>query len=343
MTVAEGLKVPVSRHFKYTQIGVRGRYAAIDMYGTFLTTEAPGVGFFVKSSDSHSYRKFVNEYKKAQKQNLWTLIAKKEPSYDRQIARVEKAMNECKDEEKAKILAAYQSTLYTAKESEMLERIVQGVKDKMGRRTNKMYVSVISHYKSRIATLDHDIRATQANIKNGLSEEELNRWGEVVDKFHLLVDSRRLWSVEKGGMDSSNAYIQVFADMGIFDFIQSPFDTPILRDHNGLHYYFYPMGIIRARSSVDFDVISYKQLTFSASVVDLNTLTGDFNIMSRLSTKSKKSKKNQHTDAVGALYGQCKGNVLGRMEIPELDLAFYCNHTGPTMDFVNALNGFLGR
>lgn len=343
MTVADGMRVPVSRHFRYSQIGVRGRYAAIDMYGAFLTTDAPGVGFFMKSSDSHSYRKFVNEYKQKQKQNFWTLISGKEPNFDRQIKLVEGALETCSnDPEKAKILATYQSCLYIAKEAEMLERIVQGIKDKMGSHTNKLYVSVVSHYKSRIATLDHDIRAAQINVKNGMDEAKLASWGNVVDQFHQLVDARRVWSVKKGGVESPDAFVQVFADMGIFDFVQSPFDTPILRDYNGTHYYFYPSGIVRARSSVDFDMIPYHELTVKASVVDLNSLSGGVDFTMTQAGKNK-NKKYAHSDVVSSLYGQTRGNTLGALSFPELDLTFLCNHVGPTKDFADALNKYLER
>ena len=140
----------------------------------------------------------------------------------------------------------------------------------MGHRPNKTLTSILSHYKSRIATLQHEVKSAQININEFMNGEALAEWGHVVEEFGKLVDSRRLWHVEYDG--SRCYYHQVFFDMGIFDFVQSPFDTPVMRDSSGTHYYLYPTGLIKAQSSVDFEMIPIEDLNLEYGVVDLNTL-----------------------------------------------------------------------
>lgn len=335
-TVAEGLRVPVSRHYFYSTFGVRGRYATIDQLGTFVTLDTPGTGFFAHASDSHSYQHFVAECRKKQKQNFWTLITHKEPNYAREQHLVESVLNKTDDVHKKIILEHYLNCLIIGKEAEEMERIIRAVKDKMKRSRKSYHTSVISHYKSQIATLEHDISASRLNVKDGMDESTLKLWETVVDKFEVVVNARRLWSVEAGGTHVPDVYHQVFADMGVFDFINSPFDTPIIRDHRNNTYYLFPKALIRARSSVDFDIIPLDTLTFQFVSVDINTLVN-------YKTNAPKHKKNGHGkphDAVSNLYGMCHGQLVGEIYVPEIDLRLLCNRKESAEEFVRAINDF---
>lgn len=334
MTVAEGLRVPVSSHFYYSTFAVRGRYDSGAHLGGYVCEGTPGTGFFVRNTESHSYRRFVSALKKGQQQNLLTLLFGKEPSFKKEYKRVEDAFANVTNEKVKQILSSYQNVISLAKEEEQLQRIVRAVKDKMGNHPNKSLVSVISHYKSSIAGLERDVRSAQINYSNKMGEEEQKAWTKVVDAFHLLVESRRLWSVFLD--EGTPAYQQVFFDMGIFDYIQSPGDTPVMRDYEGLHYYLYPDGMVVARSSVDFDFYKWADVDFEFNVVDISTLAVRPQFDSH-SHKHKGKHKQASTDALSTLYGMSRAQVVGEIYIPKLDRRFYVNRTGPAEDFVKAV------
>lgn len=336
MTVADGVRLPVSRHFYYSTFGVRSRHDNIARTGNYVCSGTPGTGFFIHSSESHSYRRFVNEKRNKLNQNLLTLLLRKEPNFDRELKRVNEAYAKMTDEDRTRILSSYQNVLALAKEEELLQRVVRGIKDKMGNRPNKMMVSILSHYKSSIATLEHDVKGTQIQSGAGMDEASLAAWEKVVEAFQALVESRRVWSVYLDG--DAQAYEQVFFDMGIFDYIQAPDDTPMMRDHQGMQYYLYPKGLIAARSSVDFDVYHWKDLDMQFHVVDITTLAVRPNFNSHHS--GKKKKRHSHTDALSTLYGTTRAQVVGEITIPKLNLRFFVNHTGPAEDFVKALNAY---
>lgn len=336
MRVADNLTLPVSRHFFYSLFGVRGRYDNVMRTGNYICSGTPGTGFFAHSSESHSYHKFVSESKAKLKQTPLTLILGKEPDFDKEKVRIEQAINSDPDPEKKRILSHYVNVVTLAKEEELLQRIVRAIKDRIGNKPNQYLVSILSHYKSSIATLEHDVRAAQINVQNNVLAEHMLQWEKVVNAFHLIISSRRVWSVFSDG--GEDAYQQVFFDLGIFDYIQSPYDTPVMRDHDNIHYYLYPQGIIKARSSVDFDCMSWDNIDVEFNVVDISTLAvrPQFN-------GGKKKKSSKYTDALSTLYGTTRTQVVGEFSFPQLKLRFFTNHTGPAKDFVDELNSFLGR
>ena len=336
MTVAEDLRVPVSRHFFYSIFGVRGRYDQMSHNNNFVCDPISGTGFFMRSTESHSYRRFVNAIRDKQKQNLFTLLFRKEPNFDRESALVEEAFAKVKNDEERHILSSYQNVLGLAKEEELLQRIVRAIKDKMGGHPNKALVSVLSHYKSSIAGLERDVRSTQIDFRKTLTEEQQADWAKVIETFHLLVESRRVWSVYTE--DGTPAYQQVFFDMGIFDYIQVPGDTPVMRDHNGMCYYVLPTGLVAARSTVDFDVLPWNEVDIQYKVVDISTLA----VRPQFESHSHKHKKHSHkqTDALSTLYGTTRAQVVGELYFPQLDLRFFVNHTGPAEDFARAIGNW---
>ncbi|MBP5547884.1 MAG: hypothetical protein J6X58_03205 [Bacteroidales bacterium] len=333
LTVADGLRLPVSGHFYYSTFAVRGRYDNSSLFSAFVCEGTPGTGFFVRNTESHSYRRFVDKCRAKNKQNLLTFILRKEPDFDKEYQRIEQVFSNLDDERKRNILASYQNVVSMAKDEEILQRIVRAIKDKMGNHPKKSLVSVLTHYKSSIASMERDVRSVQINYNKTLSDGQKEEWAKVVEAFHNIVNARRVWSVYLE--DNNPAYEQVFFDMGIFDYIQSPGDTPVMRDHRDLHYYLYPDCLVRARSSVDFDFYSWNEVEFSFSVVDISTLA----VRPRFDSH-KRHKHGDHSDALSTLYGVTRQQVVGEIYCPALDLRFFVNHTGPAEDFVKAVNAW---
>lgn len=337
LTVAEGLRLPVQRHFYYSTFGVRGRHDNTALLSAFVCEDKPGTGFFVRNTESHSYRRFVSACRKKNEQNLLTLLLHKEPDFDKEYELVNKTFETVTDPIARNILSCYQNVLGMAKEEEELQRIVRALKDRIHEHPDKGLVSVMTHYKSSIASLERDVRSAQLNVGKTMSEEQQAEWAKVVENFHKLIDARRVWSVSLE--DGSPSYTQVFFDLGVFDYIQSPGGTLVMRDHKGIRYYLYPSYIVAARSSVDFDVYQLKDIEMKFSVVDISTLA----VRPHFNSHSRKSKRHVSHDALSTLYGTSNQQVMGEIIIPKLDLRFYVNRTGPAEDFIKAYDAYVKR
>lgn len=335
MRLADGSRVRISLFEADTYFGVRNKYQVVVKKGMFLSPDTPGSGFFVRDSDSHSYREFCRELRKKKKHSLWKLVTGKEATIAKEIGKVEKALTKSAGTGMTPVLTHYQDVLYMARQEEFLQRIMEGIKVKMkGKKGTSQYARTLTQYKSRAHTMGREVLSRQINISTYTPAEVLEQWQKVVEAFNICIDSRRVWQVV--ATEGDPFYMPVFFDMGIFDYIQSPFDTPIMRDSEGNHYYLYPDAIIRARSSVDFDVIPMKELSFEFAPVNLNML--DDSITEAVAYKRHNRK--MKGDSLASLFGMCHHQHVGQILIPELNLTFYVSKPSRAEQFVNALNEY---
>ena len=305
--VTEGLYIKHSNHFFYTDFGVRDGGAHHYSGRRYVNTGVPGTGFVERESESHSYHKFVRSIIANQKPNYWHMLLGMEPSYQKELKRARLALASADDPLKRQILDCYVNALSVGATEERLERIVRGIKDKIGHKSNKFLVSVMSHYKNKISQLGHDMRSVELHVKDTCTEEQYEAYTRMVEAFSKVADCRRVWHANE---KTREVYQQVFFDMGIFDFIRSDDYLPILRDSNGVHYYLLPTAMIVARSTVDFDILPLKKLTIVCQELAIQETVEV--ISSRL------------------------GDAASMVRIPELNLSWYFNHVRPIMHFVGA-------
>ena len=305
--VTEGLFINLSNHFYYTDFGVRDGGEHHYSGRRYINSGVPGTGFLERESDSHSYHNFVRSIVARQKPKYWRLLLNMEPSYQKELKRAKTALATASDPMKRRILDCYVNALTVGATEERLERIVRGIKDKIGHKSNKFLVSVMSHYKNKISQLGHDMRSVELHVKDTCSEEQYEAYLRMVEAYRKVADCRRVWHANE---NTREVYQQVFFDMGIFDFIRSDDFLPMLRDSNGVSYYLLPTVMIVARDSVDFDIVPLKGLTIVCQELAIQE-TVDV-ISSRL------------------------GDAASMVRIPELNLTWYFNHVRPIMHFVGA-------
>ena len=305
--VTEGLYIKRSEHFFYSDFGVRDTATHGHSGRRYICTGVPGTGFIERESESHSYHQYVRKLVAKQKPSYWRLLLGKEPSYKKELERAQKALAQASDPLKRQILDCYVNALHVGANEERIERIVRGIKDKIGHKSNKFLVSVMSHYKNKINQLGHDMRSVQLNVKDTCEPEQYEAYLKMCEAFEKVAGCRRVWfNNEK----SREVYQQVFFDMGIFDFIRSDNLLPIARDSRGVTYYLLPTHMIVARDTVDFDLVPLKELTIVCQELAIQETTEV--ISSRL------------------------GDAASMVRIPSLNLTWYFNHVRPIMHFVGA-------
>jgi hypothetical protein len=273
----------------------------------YINTGVPGTGFIERESERHSYHEFVRKYQKKQKQTYWTMLMGLEPSYNKELERARVALSQADGHLKRQILDCYVNALSIGRNEERIERIVRGIKDKIGHRSNKFLVSVLSHYKGKISQLENDMNAVELHLENSCTPEQYEAYLDLVEKFAAVAACRRIRHFNESTREK---YVQVYFDLGIFDFIRSDDFLPMLRDSNGVNYYLLPTVMIVARDSVDFDIVPLKGLTIVCQELAIQE-TVDV-ISSRL------------------------GDAASMVRIPELNLTWYFNHVRPIMHFVGA-------
>lgn len=305
--VTEGLYIRLPQHFYYTDFGVRSTGEMRYSGRRYVNAGVPGTGFIERESESHSYRQFVRNQLKKQKPNYLKLLFRCEPSYKREQERARVALAASQDPTKRLIFDAYVNALAVGRTEERLERIVRGIKDKIGHKSNKFLVSVLSHYKNKINQLEHDMEAVELHVKDMCTPEQYEAYLKLVDAFVAVAGCRRVWHLNE---DKKEHYMQVYFDLGIVDFIRSESYLPMMRTSRGVTYYILPTCLLAVRDTVDFDVIPLKGLTMVCQEMAIQETVEV--ISSRL------------------------GDAASMIRIPEHNETWYFNHVRPIMRFVGA-------
>lgn len=307
--VTEGLYIMLSQHFYYTEFGVRDFEERRYTGNRYVNTGEPGTGFIEREVESHGYHEFVRSYTNRQKPSYLRMLLGKEPSYEKELAKARKALAEAHEPMRRQILEAYVNSLGIAQMEEQLERVVVGIKRKIGNKSNKFLVSVLSHYKSRIKKLEADMRSVEIHVKVLCTEEQYEAYKEVVDAFSKVTENRRVWQYNE---DAKLKYEQVYLDMGIFDFIRSENYLPVLRDTRGRTFYILPTFVIVAKSNVDFECVPLKDLTIVGQELSIEEPV--------------------------EVISQRLGDVSSMLRIPAYDATWYFNHVRSLVRLVAAIN-----
>lgn len=307
--VADGLHVKISNHFFYNDFGIRDSHETRYSGRRYIVTGTPGTGFIERESESHSYHVFVRKHVSAMKPSYLRMLLGKEPSFEKALAAANKALATADEPYRRQLLECYVNALTVARKEERMQRVIRGIKDKMGHRSNKFMVSVMSHYKNKIRQLENDMDSVIWHVKDHCSAETYDAYCKAVDAFTRVASCRRIWFYDPRRKDS---YSQVFFDMGVFDYIRHDAFLPLMRDPDGVHYYLLPDALLVARSHVDFDVVPLKNLTVVSQELAIE-------------------------EPNEALLGQM-GDAASMIKVPEFNLNFYFNHVHAIVDFVRAVD-----
>lgn len=356
-TVAKGLTVRVSNHYKPTLFGIRGHYESSYKSGQYVECGSPGTGFFIRASSSHSYKNFCAAEKAKLKNTYLDYLRGREFSFDKEITAANDALRNAKDDVRALILETYVNVLPYAKEAEEGERIIEAIKD-LGHRRHKLtsyQTHVMSNCKSRIARLSHDVREIQLSISKLCSEEQYKRFADVVIAFTKLASSHRIWHSKESYDELDSILEQVYFDLGIFNFIQAPLMTPMMRDSVGRNHFLYPNFWISSAGSVDFEVHPLESLTFLFREVPYemisNLVLDSYSNLDESTTV--RHRRNYEQFESGLLVNKdmvaiddmekenrMRERVVGELYVPELRLRYYVREKNTLKQFVETLNKY---
>ena len=158
------------------------------------------------------------------------------------------------------------------------------------------------------------------------------------------------------GLESS--FMQVYFDLGIFNYIQAPLMTPMMRDAEGYRYFFYPEFVVKSKDAVDFSVHSLKELNFLFREVPYDMVSNmvidsyyDRENTEDVSTHIHRRNYeqfgdgllvNKDTKALNEIEEENKmrERVVGELYVPELNLRYYVRDFKSLKAFVTTLNRY---
>ena len=353
--LSKNLGAWVSNYYQPSQFGIRGRFVEGYRIGQYVEMDAPGTGFFARNSSSHTYRTFVRMQVKKRKSNYWKLLTGRQFSFDKEMKRATEVMTTTENDGQRRILETYVNVLAKAREAEYLARAVTAVKRMVKSGTlRRYYSSILSSMKSKYARLDHEARSLELSLQDYYGQEALDSFVPVAQAFAKASESHRIWHID--GQGEGSAAHQVFFDLGIFDYIQSPTLTPLMRDSHGNKYFIYPEHIIVARSTTDFDILSLKDLSFIFRELPYDTVL-DMMAPNEYADYVQRHRHHHHhhprvSDEKGNLLipsgdhhddgdsSKVRYRVVGELFIPQLNLRFCSQGIKEMNTFVNVMNEY---
>lgn len=369
--VAKNMSIWITNHYTPNLFGIRGNYESSYKSGQYVEMFAPGTGFFVRNGSSHAYKTFCNMERAKLKTTYWDMVLGREFSFDKQIDEINAAQRQLlaehgkdidKDPEiaaKARILESISNVMPNAQEAELHERELRGIRDLSHRRGRlSSYQShVMTNIKSRIARLGHDVRGLQLMVANMCGQEKYEAFGKVVVAFSEMAQSHRIWHARENFSELENSLEQVFFDLGIFNFIQAPLMTPLMRDSYGNYIFLYPDNMIVARSATDFDVYDLRKIHFVYHETQYEMISsqvlGSYETYDH-ETKTHRHGRNYEDFGSGLLVSKDtvthieddkadkrRDRVVGQISINELKMRFYIYDAKSTYKFCQALEEYI--
>lgn len=246
------------------------------------------------------------------------------------------------------ILQSFVSCVELSKKADEKEAIINALQTKLAKKENIILQEQLIQYEAELSNLYKELEKVQFDADKNLSDIEKQQFSKLCDSFENLLECQKTWiitssnkSTELKFPDSSSVNREVITfDTGVFNYIKSNFDIPMLRDNTGIIYYIYPQFIIKAVSFCDFQIIPKETINIDYSnqhFIEKKKYPSDSEIISYTY---------QHVDKDGGPDKQFSNNprypilIYGKLDISPLDLSFYFSNTKLANLFANALKKY---
>lgn len=139
--------------------------------------------------------------------------------------------------------------------------IVQGLEKKLSKKPNEQLERLLKDCRGVLTKRMRQLEATQINVDSQLSEEEKAAYSRLCERFETLLSTDKIWLItdevlttqRKAFSNISIKRCEASIYVGVFNFLKSAFDIPVL-DSGDARYYIYPKFIIKATDVCHFYV-----------------------------------------------------------------------------------------
>ena len=161
-----------------------------------------------------------------------------------------------------------------ARQIEYETKVVNALEDKMRGASNANLEQLLREHQSKLEELNRQLADVQMDVDAPLTDEEKEAYGKLCDAFEQVMHSAYAWFVAPSNYGSPTEphaqtigkRRQASAYVGVFDYLKSDFDVPVL-DTGDTQYYIYPKFVIKASSVCEFEVYPLTPSAITASIV----------------------------------------------------------------------------
>lgn len=161
-----------------------------------------------------------------------------------------------------------------ARQIEYETKVVNALKDKMRGASNAKLEQLLWEHQSKLEELNRQLADVQMDVDAPLTDEEKEAYGKLCDAFEQVMHSAYAWFVAPSNYGSPTEphaqtigkRRQASAYVGVFDYLKSDFDVPVL-DTGDTQYYIYPKFVIKASNVCEFEVYPLTPSAITASIV----------------------------------------------------------------------------
>lgn len=261
--------------------------------------------------------------------------------YQSEINAAKYAETQTEEPIKKEILISYVKCLEISKSIEEKEAIIEALKKKTRGNTSSKYHSLFVSQDKELATLQDELVANRIDVDKSLDENTLNGYSLLCESFEKLMDCEKIWiinlKIPNSELKSSAAALvqktEVSFETGVFNFIKSEYNTPILKDSDNLKYYIYPEYVIKARSSTSFDIININDVKLQYAPVrfiETDSVPSDSEIIDYTYEYVNKSGE---PDKRYSYNPQHPIVQYGKLEIPKFGLVYHFSDSEAALDF----------
>lgn len=161
-----------------------------------------------------------------------------------------------------------------ARQIENETKVVNALEDKMRGASNAKLEQLLWEHQSKLEELNRQLADVQMDVDAPLTDEEKEAYGKLCDAFEQVMHSAYAWFIAPSNYGSPTEphaqtigkRRQASAYVGVFDYLKSDFDVPVL-DTGDTQYYIYPKFVIKASSVCEFEVYPLTPSAITASIV----------------------------------------------------------------------------
>lgn len=161
-----------------------------------------------------------------------------------------------------------------ARQIEYETKVVNALEEKLRGASNAKLEQLLWEHQSKLEELNRQLADVQMDVDAPLTDEEKEAYGKVCDAFEEAMHSAYTWFVAPSNYGSpAKPHVQTIgkrrrasAYVGVFDYLKSDFDVPVL-DAGDTQYYIYPKFVIKASSVCEFEVYPLTPSAITVSIV----------------------------------------------------------------------------
>lgn len=176
--------------------------------------------------------------------------------------------------ETKKVLKNFIDCYELAKQIEYETKVVNALEDKMRGASNAKLEQLLWEHQSKLEELNRQLADVQIDVDAPLTDEEKEAYGKLCDAFEQAMHSAYTWFVAPSNYGSpakphaqtTGKRRRASAYVGVFDYLKSDFDVPVL-DAGDTQYYIYPKFVIKASNVCEFEVYPLTPSAITVSIV----------------------------------------------------------------------------